>query len=264
MYCLRCGQQLPLTAQFCSVCGEHAAAPERVRSLSPEEDDYKTKVITNPPATPRPKFSATPARIERKAGSVSRVLFGILIGMVLAGLGAIFVVWFSRDRIDTRTEQAQNPVVPAATTPASINIPTPTGTPTFGPSSTSPARSTDPYPLATLTRFIHPVFQVPHHRISFEFGQNGGVVRDQIPGWVRYYVVSGRAGQSMTVTLEAANDAGSFDIHVGDPEQTSLIDGARMSWAGTLPRTGDYLINVHRNVEKHGRGMPIKMIISIH
>lgn len=264
MYCRACGTQLPLTAQFCNVCGERAAAPERVRPQTADADDYATKVI--PASAPQGAQTSGPVPApgeRRRYDNAGRILLGIFIGLAFAGLGRALFPWISGGGTSRPSGARAIDVVRPLPSGSPIVIrvdSSPSPAPTTNPA--SPSSVGDRYPPAIVTKYVHPTYQAWHYRVRFKPGYEGGVVRDEISRLVRYYILNAREGQTMTVSLRTPTEDGRFDVLVEDG-QKHLVTQTRGVWSGVLPETGDYSIYVHRGEVPAGPAMPIEMVISL-
>lgn len=93
-------------------------------------------------------------------------------------------------------------------------------------------------------------------RIQFKRGQNTTVIEDTvITNTENSYLVSARAGQTMSVSIKSIKRArfadteydASFRIvnaRSGEPLEKKESDQWTNSWRGQLPETGDYIINI--------------------
>jgi hypothetical protein len=84
-------------------------------------------------------------------------------------------------------------------------------------------------------------------RVRFEPGANYGIVEGAVArGETRRYVLGARAGQTMSVAAESAEQNVVFQVTAPNGGQ---LKGARdgddaRSWKGRLPQNGDYVLSV--------------------
>lgn len=113
--------------------------------------------------------------------------------------------------------------------------------------------------------------EVKTERVSFKPGTSGATVAGKIQGRTsRHYLVGAKAGQNMSVRLEADNGAAYFNIFApgdtpGEAEAMHIGSTGGNEYAGTLPETGDYLIQVYlyRSAARRNEIAHFKLNISI-
>ncbi|HEX8844551.1 MAG TPA: hypothetical protein VF791_07895 [Pyrinomonadaceae bacterium] len=82
-------------------------------------------------------------------------------------------------------------------------------------------------------------------RIRFERGRTTKVIRDAVVRGTRdRYLLRARAGQTLTVHITSVEDNAVFDIYRTGGRRTLAGAEETMDWTGTLPRNGDYVIEV--------------------
>ena len=80
-------------------------------------------------------------------------------------------------------------------------------------------------------------------RIRFSRGGTSAVVRGKVKGFgIRDYVVSARAGQTMTVRLSSSNQYLNFVIYSINGRPTDMTETTE--WSEKLMESGDYVIRV--------------------
>jgi hypothetical protein len=92
--------------------------------------------------------------------------------------------------------------------------------------------------------------QVREQRVQFQSGSSGTTLRGKIRGQQTVnYRIRANAGQTLSVSFNSDNGANSFNIFApgkvpGRDEALVIGDQNGNSYEGTLPDTGDYLIQV--------------------
>jgi hypothetical protein len=82
-------------------------------------------------------------------------------------------------------------------------------------------------------------------RIRFERGRTTKVIKDAVVRGDRdRYILNARAGQTLLVHITSEENNAVFDIY--RPGGRHTLENAQEStdWSGSLPRTGDYIIEV--------------------
>ena len=82
-------------------------------------------------------------------------------------------------------------------------------------------------------------------RIRFERGRTTTVIKDAVVRGDRdRYILRARAGQTLTVHITSVEENAVFDIYRPGGKLTLENAQESMDWTGTLPRSGDYIIEV--------------------
>jgi uncharacterized membrane protein YdbT with pleckstrin-like domain len=82
MYCIKCGTNLPDTAEFCARCGTRIADDEQTQLAKRESSDDLEQII----------FSISPTLLFVQMGYVGAVVGGILLVIALYFLGALLQI----------------------------------------------------------------------------------------------------------------------------------------------------------------------------
>jgi hypothetical protein len=105
--------------------------------------------------------------------------------------------------------------------------------------------------IATALIFAAPVSaQIAPARtevIQFEAGTSAKTIKGTVKGYeVVDYVVSARAGQTMTVTLKSDKASNYFNV-TSKGDDSAIYNGSLdgNSYTGVLPKDGDYIIRVY-------------------
>jgi hypothetical protein len=82
-------------------------------------------------------------------------------------------------------------------------------------------------------------------RIRFESGRTTKVIKDAVVRGDRdRYILHARAGQTLLVHITSEENNAVFDIYRPGGKHTLENAQESMDWTGSLPRTGDYIIEV--------------------
>ena len=82
-------------------------------------------------------------------------------------------------------------------------------------------------------------------RIRFESGRTTKVIKDAVVRGDRdRYLLRARAGQTLIVHITSEENNAVFDIYRPGGRRTLENAQESMDWTGTLPRSGDYIIEV--------------------
>lgn len=105
--------------------------------------------------------------------------------------------------------------------------------------------------ITTPTLFSTPALsQVRQERVQFKSGTSGKTLQGQIKGQQTvHYLIRANAGQTMAISLNSDNGGNSFNIFApgkvpGKDAAMVIGDQNGNVFEGTLPTTGDYLIQV--------------------
>jgi hypothetical protein len=105
--------------------------------------------------------------------------------------------------------------------------------------------------------------------IKFDAGATSTTINGTVKGYESgSYLVHGKAGQMLKVKLSSTNS--SLYIGIQDPSTKVGIHGGPLygstqEWSGTLPRDGDYLIDIYlmRSNARRGKTAPYTVEISL-
>src|SRR3954452_8496289 len=82
-------------------------------------------------------------------------------------------------------------------------------------------------------------------RIRFESGRTTKVIKDAVVRGDRdRYILHARAGQTLLVHITSEENNAVFDIYRPGGKRTLENAQESTDWSGSLPRTGDYIIEV--------------------
>lgn len=82
-------------------------------------------------------------------------------------------------------------------------------------------------------------------RIRFESGRTTKVIKDAVVRGDRdRYILHARAGQTLIVHITSVENNAVFDIYRPGGKRTLENAQESADWTGSLPRTGDYIIEV--------------------
>jgi len=106
-------------------------------------------------------------------------------------------------------------------------------------------------------------------RIQFKSGSNSGTVSGSVKGYdMASYLFGAKAGQAVTIRLSSKNRFLYFNLV--DPATSNTVPGAPSpgtvtEWSGTLPKSGDYQIDVFlmRNEARRGKTAPFTLDLTI-
>lgn len=111
--------------------------------------------------------------------------------------------------------------------------------------------------------------EVKTERVSFAPGASATTIKGSIKGRATmHYLAGAAAGQTMKVTLEADNEAAYFNIFApggkpGDSAALFIGSSEGNAFAGPLPATGDYLIQVYLYRSAARRGETAKFTLDV-
>jgi hypothetical protein len=102
------------------------------------------------------------------------------------------------------------------------------------------------------------------NRIEFKRGTTSTVVNGTVRGDEQAeYVLAARKGQRLVIKLTSVPMKSSVFQLLGEENDTLGLEyDANFSYAGTLPKTGDYFINVKRPTEAKGTSR-YKLIVTV-
>lgn len=89
--------------------------------------------------------------------------------------------------------------------------------------------------------------EIRTERIQFKSGADGATIKNRIEGdEIVDYLLGGKAGQTMHVTLQTSNLANTFNV-LPPGSSAAIAVGAILgnNWTGTLPVDGDYTVRVY-------------------
>lgn len=267
MFCRSCGRQLLVAAQFCADCGMPVQAPEQVRPIA-DEGGETTRLSV------RHSMSSTQVvpRTPQQTSKVWPYVAGALIGFVLLFGGVLLFLsasgWLQTAIPAPHAQSTTSTPAPERAATASTESPTPTITNSVvlrrETTTPSPTYDTSHFPPAIVTKYVHPVYQALHYRISFQKGYYGGSVHDILPKLNRYYTVDAKAGQTLTVTLSSSTEDTYFFVSHTDGDQEGISPGeVHGTWSGGIPDTGSYTIFVNRGQVMRGKAMPFELIVAL-
>ena len=123
-------------------------------------------------------------------------------------------------------------------------------------------------PAAALLAVAAPILaQERSERVRFAKGASSKAIHGSIRGYAGVnYIVGARAGQRMTVTLKSSNTFNYFSVWAPGHQDVALYDETSGDpFAGTLPETGDYRIQVYlmRNAARRNESANYTLTISI-
>jgi hypothetical protein len=86
-------------------------------------------------------------------------------------------------------------------------------------------------------------------RIEFKRGAYGAAISESVRGDEEAeYVLAAREGQRLTINVTSVPDKSAVFKLLGEGNDTlELLEDAKLSYSGVLPRTGDYFITVKRS-----------------
>ena len=122
-------------------------------------------------------------------------------------------------------------------------------------------------PAAALMAVAAPILaQEPSERVRFAGGASSKAIHGSIRGYAGVnYIVGARAGQRMTVTLKSSNTFNYFSVWAPGHDKVLYDETSGDPFAGTLPETGDYRIQVYlmRNAARRNESANYTLTISI-
>jgi hypothetical protein len=91
-------------------------------------------------------------------------------------------------------------------------------------------------------------------RIEFKRGAYGATISDSVRGDEEaQFVLAAKEGQRLTVKVTSVPDKSAvFKLLVEGDDTSELLQDAKLSYAGVLPKTGDYFIFVTRSAGAKG------------
>lgn len=89
--------------------------------------------------------------------------------------------------------------------------------------------------------------EIRTERVQFKKGTSGATIKGRIQGYEAVdYLLSAKAGQTMSVTLKSNNGANYFNV-LPPGSEAAIAMGATLgnTWTGTLPADGNYRIRIY-------------------